>query len=291
MRCSLATRWTEYSLNWGQAMIRIDGAYLYELGAKLRAIATLPEDDTTKLRLNYVVGPALHALRGFLEGSVFTPHIRMVRGYASQLLSTLESVSIDINDLSTFEEVVKDWKISTLKDQFRTFESTFLAELQGSPLYLVFSKGGFDVVCLTDSGLTLFPESLQAKAPEAVDDADAAAKCIAFEVFTAAGFHLHRATEAVLRRYFDVVAGEKERPKTRNIGDYLNKLDKLGVGDRKVIDVLRSLKDLHRNPLMHPEDSLGDADEALSLYAAVRAAIGYMLDRIPPSVTPTAPTV
>lgn len=262
-------------------MLRIDGAYLYELGAKLRAISGMEEAKATKLELNYIVGPAKDALSDFLESSVFTPHIRMVRGYAADLLATLDSMSIDIRNVDTFGDEIHPWQISLLKDQFRTFESTFLAELQGSPLYLVFSKGGFDVVCLTDSGLTLFPDSLQMKAPEAVDDANAAAKCIAFELLTAAGFHLHRATEAVLRRYFDVVAGHDQRPRTRNIGDYLHKMEKLEVGDRRVIDVLRSLKDLHRNPLMHPEDTISDVNEALSLYAAVRAAIGYMLDRIP----------
>jgi hypothetical protein len=73
------------------------------------------------------------------------------------------------------------------------------------------------------------------------------------------------------------------------MGDYLKKMESLGCGDAKVIDVLKSLKDLHRNPLMHPEDSLGSIDEALSLYAAVRAAIGYMLERMPtPSLSSPA---
>ncbi|CDO34012.1 hypothetical protein SPHV1_100046 [Novosphingobium sp. KN65.2] len=62
----------------------------------------------------------------------------------------------------------------------------------------------------------------------------------------------------------------------------------LKVGDPKVIEVLKGLKDLHRNPLMHPDDSIESEDEALSLYAAIRAAIGYMLDRI---AGPTEPAV
>ena len=261
-------------------MQRIDGAYLYELGAKLRAIQTLPEEETTRIRINYVVGPARHALKGFVDESVFSPHVRTVRGYASELLQSLDKIQIDINDFNSFDEKVYEYEISSLKHHFKNFEVTLLAELQTSPLYLVFSKGGFDVACLTDAGLELFPGSLSGKVPEAVADAQAAAKCIAFELFTAAGFHLHRANEAILRRYFDEVAGKEKRPKSRNIGDYLKKMETLDVGDRKVIDVLKSLKDLHRNPLMHPEDTIGSADEVLSLYAAVRAAIGYMLDRI-----------
>jgi len=267
-------------------MLRIDGAYLYELGAKLRAILTLTEADTKKLRINHVVSPAHETLKGFLETSVFTPHIRTVRGYAAKLVSTLHELEIDFNDLDSFDEPVSGWRISHLKEEFRAFEATLLAELQNSPLYLVFSKGGFDVVCLTDAGLTLFPSDLQQKVPGAVADATAAAKCLAFELFTAAGFHLHRANEAVLRCYFDEVAGVSNRPKSRNIGDYLKKMRDLKVGDPKVLDVLQSIKDLHRNPLMHPEDEIADADEAISLYAAIRAAIGYMLTRIPTAALP-----
>lgn len=278
------------SLNQGSEMLRIDGAYLYELGAKLRQILSLPEEDTKKIRVNYAVSPAIDALSGFLNESVFSPHIRTVRASANQLLSTLREMQIDIGNFESFDDLVEGWKIRILKDQFGTFEAILIAELQNSPLYLVFSKGGFDVACLTDAGLTLFPESLSTKVPGAVDDALAGAKCIAFEVFTAAGFHFHRANEAVLRRYFDEVAGAKHRPRSRNMGDYLKKMGELKVGDREVIDVLRSIKDLHRNPLMHPEDKIETADEALSLYAAIRAAIGYMLDRIPDPTPPVPVT-
>lgn len=270
-------------------MQRIDGAYLYELGAKLRPIQALPEAESTRIRMNYIFGPAHRALRGFIEESVFTPHIRTVRGYAIELLDSLEAVQIDVMELASFDMKVSEWTIRSIKDQFKNFEVTLLAELQNSPLYLAFSKGGFDVACLTDAGLELFPRTLQLKVPEAIDDAKAAAKCIAFELFTSAGFHLHRANEAVLRRYFDEVAGKDNRPRTRNIGDYLKKMETLGVGDRKVLDVLKSLKDLHRNPLMHPEDTIADVDEAISLYAAIRAAIGYMLDRIPTAALVTIP--
>lgn len=268
-------------------MLRIDGAYLYEFGAKMRSILTLQEQDTKKIRINHAIYPAHDALQGFLETSVFTPHIRTVRGYAEKLLETLSSLLIDVTDVSSFDEPISQWEISTLKDQFRSFEATLLAELQTSPLYLVFSKGGFDVVCLTDTGLKLFPSTLPQKVPEAVEDAIASTKCLAFELFTATGFHLHRTNEAVLRRYFDEVAGSSNRPKTRNIGDYLKKMKDLGVGDSKVLDVLQSIKDLHRNPLMHPEDRIADADEAISLYAAIRAAVGYMLDRIPIPALPS----
>lgn len=273
-------------MNRGREMLRIDGAYLYELGTKLRPVLTLKEEQVRKIEIHHVISPASDGVEKFINESVFSPHLRTVRISATNLLSNIKKMEIDISNLSSFDEEISEWTIRILKEEFRKFEAILLAELQNSPLYLVFSKGGFDVVCLTDDGLALFPATFNAKVPEAAEDAAAGAKCIAFEVFTAAGFHFHRANEAVLRRYFDVVAGETNRPRSRNIGDYIKKMESLNVGDSRVLDVLKSIKDLHRNPLMHPDDRIETADEALSLYAAIRAAIGYMLDRIPIAALP-----
>lgn len=268
-------------------MLRVDGAYLYELGTNLRPVLSLAEQSAKKIELNYIIGPAADGLSKFINESIFTPHLRTVRNSALGLLKKIANFQIDFHRFESFDEVVDQWSVAALKREFSNFEAILLAELQNSPLYLVFSKGGFDVTCLTDDGLSLFPESLAEKVPEATADAASGAKCIAFEVFTAAGFHFHRANEAVLRKYFDVVAGEQNRPRSRNIGDYLKKMDSLSVGDPRVLDVLKSIKDLHRNPLMHPDDKIETADEAISLYAAIRAAIGYMLDRIPGSAPVT----
>lgn len=64
------------------------------------------------------------------------------------------------------------------------------------------------------------------------------------------------------------------------MADYLNILRTKKLGDPKVLSVLQSIKDLHRNPIMHPEERIASVDEAISLLAAIRASIGYMLDRI-----------
>lgn len=111
-------------------------------------------------------------------------------------------------------------------------------------------------------------------------DLQQATKCIAFEVSTAAGFHLHRANEAVLRKYWDAVTNGATRPATRNMGDYLAAMDKKKVGDEKVKAALRHLKDFHRNPLIHPEDVL-TADEAIALMNGVHTVMVQMLRDIP----------
>ena len=69
------------------------------------------------------------------------------------------------------------------------------------------------------------------------------------------------------------------RPQTRNIGDYLKELDKLNKGDARIKAALRDIKDLHRNPLIHPEHNLTN-DQALALLGSVQGAIISMLDEI-----------
>jgi hypothetical protein len=154
----------------------------------------------------------------------------------------------------------------------------FGAELAVLPLYGVTRKAGFDLPTLIENG-----------AAEALPDLEQATRCIAFELFTAAGFHLHRANEAVLRRYWDAVTNGATRPASRNMGDYLNELNKLNAGDAKVKAALKDLKDLHRNPLIHPEQTLENVDDAIALMNGVHTAVLNMLKEMPTIATVPPP--
>ena len=145
------------------------------------------------------------------------------------------------------------------------FEAVLGAELGLTPLYVVQPKAAFDTAALIEGGARCFPDDVWAKAPDAIPDIMQGTRCIAFELFSAAASHLHRANEAVLRRYWDAVTDGASRPSSRNMGDYLTEMNKKNVGDEKVRAALKDLKDLHRNPLIHPEHSLESADEAIAL--------------------------
>jgi hypothetical protein len=154
-------------------------------------------------------------------------------------------------------------------------------------LYLAEKVRGYNTTDLIDNGVVLFPEEIQIRVPESIADLNQATKCIAFELPTAAGFHLHRANESVLHRYYDAIADGAARPNGRNIGDYLQVMNGKPKADKRILAALRDLKDLHRNPLIHPEDSLESVDEALSLLGSVHAVIVPMLKTIPDPPLPT----
>lgn len=149
-----------------------------------------------------------------------------------------------------------------------------------SPAYLVVKKRGYDTADLIARAEVLFPADLVRKVPEALEDVRQAGKCMAFELGTAAGFHTMRATELVLRHYYDAVMNGAERPKTNNIGDYLREMENAKAGDAKTLATLRQIKDSHRNELIHPEENL-TLDDALALIGISQSAIVAMLREVP----------
>lgn len=267
-------------------MLRVDGAYLYKLGVSLRAINTLPKTDSPLIDVLFDLLQVKTALNEFVNQSLFSPGLRVISIPAQELYGALDSIAPEFGPDVDLSKIVLAWQLNSVKAKFASFETILLANLQTLDLYYVSQKGGFDTSVLTDNGANLFPASLLVKVPDAAGDVAAAARCLAFELPTAAAFHLHRANEAVLRTYFDYLAGASNRPSSGNMGGYINVLKTKGLGDPKVLDVLKSIKDLHRNPLMHPDDSIRSIDEAISLYAAIRAAVGYMLDRIEDGQSP-----
>src|SRR5690606_18328994 len=85
-----------------------------------------------------------------------------------------------------------------------------------------------------------------------VEDIKAAGRCLAFELYTAVGFHLMRAIEDTMRAYYKFLTGESKELSNRNWANYIRKIQEAG-GDEKVLGVLDQIRDMHRNPISHPE--------------------------------------
>jgi hypothetical protein len=94
-----------------------------------------------------------------------------------------------------------------------------------------------------------------------------------------------------LHRYYDAVMAGVPRPEGRNMGDYIAKMREHKKGDDKVLSALKDLKDLHRNPIIHPEDSLENIDEAIALLGSIQAAVVLMLKAIPEPPKPEPPAI
>lgn len=262
----------------GANMLSVDGSYLYNVGAAVHPLADLrPESRWRDAWVPMYI--AAGELERFLNESVY--RVRACRPNGSDLLSILKELGDEAKGKMTTDEVLGPWTAYRISDALGKFETVLKAEFGMTPMFLVTEKRGFDLATLIHSGRSLFPDALGKKVPLAVKDVSAAARCLAFELPTACGFHLHRANESVLRKYWEVVSECAPVPGQGNMGDYLRALEAMPRHDSSVVACLRDIKDLSRNPLVHPEMDLDDVDEAIALLGSVQAAIVHMLKAIP----------
>lgn len=96
-----------------------------------------------------------------------------------------------------------------------------------------------------------------------------AGRCLAFERYTASGFHFLRATENEIRDYIFLLT--HAAPHKRDWGTYIQVLTTNGANP-KLISLLDAIRTLDRNPLMHPEDWLSK-DDAIGIFNTTQTAL------------------
>lgn len=152
------------------------------------------------------------------------------------------------------------WQIHQVRESAKEFETVLRNECHIMDTYFLTQKGTYSTIALVEHAHFQVPEPTRSKLPDLTkQDFDQAGKCIAFDVPTAAAFHLLRGTEVVIREYYElIVPGPKQASKKmRNWGTYIRLLKHHGA-DEKVTALLTHLKDVYRNPVFHPEEVYTD---------------------------------
>jgi hypothetical protein len=147
--------------------------------------------------------------------------------------------------------------------------------------YFISKKGAFSTKDLVDNAHFQIPEPSRSSLPgQARLDFDQAGKCIAFDVPTAAAFHLLRGTEKVILDYYNIIVpGPKQANKRmRNWGVYIRLMRDHG-GDATVLNVIDHLRDAYRNPVTHPEENYTD-ELALVLFGLCVSAVVLLIQAI-----------
>lgn len=260
-------------------MIQLDGYYLYDLGARIRPLSSI-NDKSTYLNIWLPILIAKGALEDFITRSVYIHDIRTTISPAQKLLQLLNNLEEKSNNDEINNHNIIPIDVYQLTEALKAFETVLQEELGLTPMFLVTKKRGYDLFALIADGKCLFPDELQTKVPESIADANEGARCLAFELLTASGFHYHRANESVVLSYYDNLSGGKPKPTNRNLGAYITALEDEGAPS-EIISCLRDLKNLHRNPLMHSGESIESVDEAIALLNAVHSAIVSMLKEFP----------
>lgn len=255
-------------------MVRI---YLPYVSSVLESLAELRRiaDNDERTDFLYKFYAAKQALDEFLKGSIWGANLRVCHNPGEALLRRIAGVLDDRsepNSLSFFT-------VFQLHDAIDKFRVVLEAEFQTSAVYLVTARRGYDISILLEQAEVIFPDELIHKIPDVKFDLQEAGRCIAFSIGTAAGFHLLRALETVICKYWHKVMNGAPLPENRNLGAYIREMEQAQKGDGKVLTALRQIKDFHRNSLMHPEETL-DLDQAIALLGIVQSAIVAMLPTI-----------
>ena len=260
-------------------MIRITGNLFYDIGAALHPLGIIKAGDTLMPRgLNMLLN-AQQQLEYLLKHPVLPLQICTEDGWAlhktiAKVLKRVEE-QLTVESDKEFKNEFDNSEAYLLGEGVKKFEAVFAAELSHLETYFVSSKGIFSTTTLIESGDHMFPESIRSKLPkEAIEDIKQGTKCFAFELPTAAAFHFLRAIEAVIHSHYDILSGNAARPKRSAMGLYIDELIKFNA-QPEIVEALKQIKDLHRNPVAHPEEVLDMAD-AQMLMGIMQSAISAM---------------
>jgi len=184
------------------------------------------------------------------------------------------------NWMSPADDARSEYEVGSIVSKVEQFKNVLIADLRITASFTVTKSGIFDVNQLVNCAHQALPEDVGKKlTKESLDEIDASGKCLAFSLPTASGFHAMRAVERVIKTYLsDFMSGE-EIARLKNWGQYLDALEKRAAGDalpkpsQEAIALIRQIKDIYRNPVIHPDRVLS-SDEAMALFHSTLAAIG-----------------
>lgn len=195
--------------------------------------------------------------------------------------STSKRVANDLSDIITswtnehvtssegwssekLDQEFNSWEFNAISGKIDAFKSVFAAECGEVDVYSVGQVGIYRTSSLVSEGSAILPAEVRSAIPEhACKEFDDAGRCLAFDLPTACGFHALRALELVMDTYLKAFGVSTASMKSWN--DYISAAKKLAEDDqadhrpsKKVAAMLDRMRELDRNPLMHPRDTLDD---------------------------------
>ena len=263
-------------------MIRINVQYFYRLATSLRPLVDL-EIGTTIDEAYSQLYQAEVELNTFLFNTVIPPDTSYQSGY--NLLQVIRSLMEQVGE----DKELNAQDVSTIGNGLRLFENIFAAEYARKDTFFVSKKGIYSTTELIESAANMFAPEILIRISDAVADIDQAGRCLAFELPTAAGFHIFRAVESVSKQYVTVFRGTPPTGKNEmSLGNHIRIL-RTTDADERVVETLDQIRKLHRNPVMHPEQSL-TMSEVQSLLGVASSLIQSMvagMERKAPTPDPT----
>jgi len=247
---------------------RINVGFFYNLRNVIRPLIHLAEDESY-LNTMVAIVVAEPELKAIVDGSPIA--LKTCLPEAKRLLEWFDTLKAISNRDPDISEVFKT------KNFAREFETTLRTELRDLEIYFVSPVGIYSTTALLTNAIAMFGDAAALLPRETAIEFNEAGKCLAFSLYTAAGFHLLRAVESAVRVYYDVLSNGAARPTRGSMGVYLDELLRLSGVDTDLESVLRQIKRLHRDPIAHPDAVLSQT-EATSLIGIAHSAISRIIE-------------
>lgn len=278
-------------------MKRINVAYFYRMATKLIPLKKI-EAGKQVFEFFGELYAAEEELRTFLNNTLIPPMTCRQTGVT--LLELIQKMMGNMMppapDASNPQEPV--WPVVQWNDPpemmeaLAQFEVTLQSDFGIRDTFVVSAKGAYSTTLLAEQGETLVSEAAHGLVTSMRQDLHDAGRCMAFELPTAAAFHLFRAAEAMVCSYCEFVRRKAfTQPEKKNgLGGYANLLKQKSLAvDERIYTAIEQLAGLHRNPTMHPEMHLSIAEIHATVGMAVSVietiAIDWVRRRDNPSVT------
>ncbi len=168
--------------------------------------------------------------------------------------------------------------MSGIKLSIDKMETVLSTELALAPIYSVPPRGVFSTDSLLDSADDVFGDVKYKIPDDAIADTKQAGRCLAFDLPNAAGFHVARATEAVMKKAMEIFDCPPLKESQRNWGNFIRSLEEHGL-NQSLVHHLNQLRELHRNPLIHPEVTLRQT-EAQQLWSMCTSAMIALVEEM-----------
>ncbi len=258
-------------------MLRVNEFQLYELATIIHPLTEITHEAKYSQ-----VWSNLYRAKEALQNLFKQRSLEVCFGTANDLYIALgkvvpvsfeEAVAKIPAEPSTEQEL--GWEVHAIKIAAEKFETVISAELSNSDTYWISPKGTHKTSMLLQYAHMELPTSILTEVPEVKSDFDEAGRCLLFDTATATGFHLLRATEAVIRKYYKAAIGTDPPVKFRNWGAYVKVLRKSAMVDQKVVSMIDHIREHYRNPILHPADDL-TTEDAQVLFGLCVSAITLM---------------
>lgn len=249
-------------------MQRINDFSLYQLAGYLKQLETydvgVPKSDAW-----FDANRARDALDRLLKGDPVP--ISFSRESASQLIDCINRYFLKDKAGKKIrivggddEEEFERYMLSIYSRNLKNFEIIFATEMREAATYFISQRGIYHTPSLVDYADNAFPDAVRSYIPDKCkEDWKAAGKCLAFSLYSACGFHVTRAVESMLEKYYQIICEKKSDKTLPGWQAYIDELRKSTGSLRpssKTLAEIEQMKDDYRNPIAHPRVYLSETD-------------------------------